>query len=98
MTLTKLFPFSRRDVCFSQALTSVVTGFLLKLRSSLFNDNFLKQLFKIGCLAVFESLVSCFGDELAMLEDMVVAINDLRSVRVSDYFSDHLQAAASQIS
>jgi len=71
----------RRDVCFSQALTSVVTGFLLKLRSSLFNDNFLKQLFKIGCLAVFESLISCFGDELAMLEDMVVAINDLRTVR-----------------
>ena len=62
---------------------------MLKLRSSLFNDNFLKQLFKIGCLAVFESLISCFGDELAMLEDMVVAVNDLRTVRVRLFRCDY---------
>jgi len=88
----------RRDACFSQALTSVVTGFLLKLRSSLFNDNFLKQLFKIGCLAVFESLISCYGDELAMLEDMVVAVNDLRNVRFKIISSKRVAESAPSLS
>ncbi|XP_013413807.1 type I inositol 3,4-bisphosphate 4-phosphatase isoform X2 [Lingula anatina] len=70
----------RRDVTFSQALTSVTTGFLTKLRSSITNETFLQQLYKIGLLINFESLLSCHGDEMGMLEDHIVAINDMKNV------------------
>ncbi|XP_040887532.1 type II inositol 3,4-bisphosphate 4-phosphatase-like isoform X2 [Toxotes jaculatrix] len=70
----------RRHAVFSQALSAVVCGFVLKLYEGLEDPDFLLQLHSVGVLAQFESLLSTYGDEVGMLEDMEVGVADLSEV------------------
>ncbi|KAF7643741.1 hypothetical protein LDENG_00234350 [Lucifuga dentata] len=80
----------RRHAVFSQALSAVVCGFLLKLNGGLEDPDFLQQLHSVGILAQFEGLLSTYGDEVGMLEDMMVGVDDLSRVafRVTEAKTD----------
>ena len=63
----------RMDMCLSQALAAVVASFTSKLRYAANKELVLSQCYSVGYLVHFESLLSTYGNELGMLEDMVVA-------------------------
>ena len=74
----------RRDVCFSQALTTCVTALMTKFwtweSESVECENFLKICTEIGPLMAFESLLSIHGEDSIMFNDMIVVVEDLRNV------------------
>ena len=61
-------------------LTSLVTAFVCHISSYIDNPKILQQLATLGVVAQFEGLLSCHGDEITMLEDMIVAVDDLATV------------------
>ena len=77
----------RRDVAFSQALTTLTTVFIQRLKDKIPGTKADRaQLFdpmvECGYLVVFESLLSTQGPEIVMIEDMAQAVEDLGYVRV----------------
>ncbi|XP_034254490.1 inositol polyphosphate-4-phosphatase type I A isoform X2 [Thrips palmi] len=70
----------RRDVCFSQALTALVSALMAKLWCQRPDPSFLLVLATFGPIAAFEGLLSLHGHELDMWGDMVVAVEDLSTV------------------
>ncbi|XP_058064443.1 inositol polyphosphate-4-phosphatase type I A [Anopheles bellator] len=70
----------RRDVCFSQALTALVSGLMAKLWGQNVTENFISLLVQLGPLACFEGLLSLYGNETDMWGDMSVAVEDLATV------------------
>ncbi|XP_044733938.1 inositol polyphosphate-4-phosphatase type I A isoform X2 [Chrysoperla carnea] len=85
----------RRDVCFSQALTSLVSGLMARLWCQKPDPAFIVSLTALGPLACFEGLLSYYGDEIDMYGDMSVAVEDLRTVTFtlthSPVLSNHQQ-------
>ncbi|KAL7687201.1 putative inositol 3,4-bisphosphate 4-phosphatase [Plasmopara halstedii] len=74
---------TRFDMCFSQALTTLVTSFCRQLEHSLQNPNdrtFLQTVDAIGFLFQVESLLSTQGKEIGMLEDFSAAVDVLKHV------------------
>lgn len=71
---------TRRDSCFSQALTTLTTGLVCWL-NSIPNDVVVKLLSNgLGPLCGFEGLLSLYSTETTMWGDMVVAIEDMQTV------------------
>lgn len=70
----------RRDVCFSQALTSLVCALMTRLWCHKPDPAFIIILSKLGPLACFECLLSYHGNEIDFWGDMSVAVEDLRTV------------------
>eukprot|EP00117_Sycon_ciliatum_P003060 scpid24235/ scgid8013/ Type I inositol 3,4-bisphosphate 4-phosphatase; Inositol polyphosphate 4-phosphatase type I len=91
----------RRDLCFSQALTSIITAFIshLEVSSSSTLTVIGTQLAHIGLLVHWESLLSTFSDELGMLEDMITALDDLQVVQLRfELMPDDVETPAPRIS
>ncbi|XP_026837341.1 type I inositol 3,4-bisphosphate 4-phosphatase isoform X2 [Drosophila erecta] len=70
----------RRDVCFSQALTALVSSLMLRLWGSELDMGYLVMLRDLGPLAYFEGLLTLYGNEADMWSDMCIAIEDLSAV------------------
>ncbi len=70
----------RRDICFSQALTSLLSGLMTKLWASQVTEHYVNVLCGLGPLCYFEGLLSLYGSEMDMWSDMNVAIEDLSTV------------------
>lgn len=70
----------RRDICFSHALTTLITGLMTRLWATNISDRYISILCHLGPLAYFEGLLSLYGNEVDMWGDFVVAVEDLSTV------------------
>ncbi|XP_050415384.1 inositol polyphosphate-4-phosphatase type I A isoform X1 [Patella vulgata] len=73
----------RRDVMTTHSISTLFTGIISKVYNYKDNVDYFTRISKIGLLAKFEGLLSCYGDEMGMLEDMCVAVDDLSTVTFS---------------
>lgn len=75
---------AREDVVMSQALSAIATAFTYKLDKALAGRSveYLDLLPRIGFLVQLESLVSTYGKELGMLEDLILGIRNLSNVEI----------------
>ncbi|CAK1588461.1 unnamed protein product [Parnassius mnemosyne] len=89
---------TRRDTCFSQALTTVTAG-LLCWFNSVPGDVIVKLLSSdLGPLCGFEGLLSLYSTEKAMWGDMVVAVEDLQTVLFTLTKVGHSNSVIPQVS
>ncbi|CAF4748625.1 unnamed protein product [Pieris macdunnoughi] len=89
---------TRRDTCFSQALTTVTAG-LLCWFNSVSHETVVKLLTsELGPLCGFEGLLSLYSTEKAMWGDMVVAVEDLQTVLFKLNKVGHSMTAMPQVS
>ena len=65
---------TRHDIVFAQMLPALVTAFMCSLKANLGDPLFARQLYDIGYLVHFESLLSTSGKEIGMIEDFRVAV------------------------
>lgn len=72
----------RHDIAFTQAVSTVVTSFILQLQNSILDNAFLIQLQQIGFLLHWESLLSTHGDEIGMLEDFIVVMQNINVLTI----------------
>lgn len=79
----------RRDICFSQSLTSLLTGLMAKLWGTQVTEHYVNVLCSLGPLAYFEGLLSLYGSENDMWSDMNVAIEDLSTVNFTLIRNNH---------
>ena len=70
----------RRDICFSQALTALVSSLVSRLWCRPPDPLFLSVLSSLGPVVCFEGLLSMHGEDVTTFNDMIVAIEDLRAV------------------
>lgn len=61
-------------------LTSLITAFVVHINSYIDDAAVLDQMCTVGVILEMEGLLSCHSDEVAMLEDMMVAVDDLSTV------------------
>ena len=67
------------SLCLHQ-LTSLVAAFVTHISANINCPTTLSQVLALGLLVQTEGLLSCHGEETAMLEDMMVAVDDLATV------------------
>ena len=79
----------RRDICFSQALTSLVSALMSRLWCHPPDPVFLSVLTQIGPLVYFEGLLSMHGEDVTIFNDMIVTIEDLRAVQFQFDFTQN---------
>lgn len=73
----------RRDMCFTQALTAVVTAVNVMLTAPGGDKTVMfGQVAEIGHLVNFQSLLSTQGHEMGMIEDMAQAVRDVGRAKV----------------
>uniref|UniRef100_A0A0K2UL75 Type I inositol3,4bisphosphate 4phosphatase-like [Bombus impatiens] n=1 Tax=Lepeophtheirus salmonis TaxID=72036 RepID=A0A0K2UL75_LEPSM len=70
----------RRDVCFSQALTSLLSALMARFWCRAPDLTFLMVCMELGPLVTFETLLSLHGEDVSIFNDMIVAVEDLRNV------------------
>uniref|UniRef100_F6UVC2 Phosphatidylinositol-3,4-bisphosphate 4-phosphatase n=1 Tax=Ciona intestinalis TaxID=7719 RepID=F6UVC2_CIOIN len=72
----------RRNVVFSQALTTIAATVQNHILTSIDNQLKLHQFSEVGIFIQVESLLSTYGNELGMLQDYAVGVNDMKHVTV----------------
>eukprot|EP00045_Choanoeca_perplexa_P016650 m.227160 g.227160 ORF g.227160 m.227160 type:complete len:996 (-) comp17319_c0_seq3:2885-5872(-) len=72
----------RRDMVFSQAVTALVTVLCEQIKLHYKDPSFWQQLRALGFMFNLNSYLSTSGDEEHMIEDMIVGLEDLGTVRI----------------
>ncbi|VDP83933.1 unnamed protein product [Echinostoma caproni] len=70
----------RYHACLCQALTTLLTALSVAVPS--WNRTRWEQMTVCGLLAQFEGLISCFGNEMGMIEDWAWAVDRLSNIRI----------------